>query len=225
MKLSIIIPAHNEAELIEKTVCRIVGKVNIQDYEIIICNDHSTDNTLEIANSIARRFGNIRVLSNDGPKGFGNVIRFGFNNAIGDYVVLMMADLCDDPDTVNSMVPMMDKGYDVVVGSRYIRGGKKINIQNHFKSFCSWGIGFIGWHILRIKTHDSTNAFKMIRRDIIKKINVTSNNFDISLELTVKLYRAGAKMTEVPTIWIDRSEGSSKFNMVVASKRYIRWLK
>ena len=193
-------------------------------YEVLICNDHSTDKTLIVAHALSKKYPNVRVVSNNGEKGFGNVMRFGFKEAKGKYLVPMMADLCDDPKTVNLMYEKIITEYDVVVGSRYIKGGAKKNVQNHFKSACSWGVGFVGWNLQNIKTHDTTNAFKMMRRDKVLKVKPESNNFDISLELTIKLHKLGCKITEVPTVWIDRTEGISKFKIFKVMRRYIRWL-
>jgi dolichol-phosphate mannosyltransferase len=205
--LTIVIPAHNEEGVIEERVRTIIEQVTVPDYEILICNDHSIDNTLEIAKQLAKKRHQVRDLSNTDQRGFGNVMRFGFRHAKGRFVVPMMADLCDDPKTVNRMFLKAMQGYDVIVGSRYIKGGGKRNIQNRFKSFCSWGIGQFGYYIHGIKIHDTTNAFKMVRREALKTIKLTSNNFDISLELTMKLHKKGFKITEVPTVWVDRSDG------------------
>jgi dolichol-phosphate mannosyltransferase len=223
-EVSIVIPAHNEEAILEKTVRSIIAIIDVPSYELLICNDHSTDQTPIIGKHLADEFSQVHILNNTNDKGFGNVVRFGFSQAKGKYVVLMMADLCDDPHTLNVMYKKIQQGYDVVVGSRYIKGGAKRNVQNHFKSFCSWGAGQIGWHFQRISTHDTTNAFKMIRRSALQTIPLTSNTFDISMELTVKLHKKGYKMTEVPTVWTDRSEDLSKFKIVRVAKNYVRWV-
>jgi dolichol-phosphate mannosyltransferase len=224
--LSVIIPARNEESSIGRTVISIwkrLEKINRIKYEILICNDHSTDNTVKTAEKLARKYRNTRVVSNDGKPGFGNVLKFGFTNAKYDFVVPMMADACDDPETLPLMIKKAEEGFDVIVGSRYIEGGKKINVQNQIKSVFSRFAGFICYHVLRINTHDSTNAFKMMRRTAVLSVKSSSNTFDISLELTVKLHKAGFRIAEVPTIWIDRSEGASKFNLVRLTKNYLRW--
>lgn len=154
--------------------------------------------------------------------GFGNVLKFGFSNAKYEYVVPMMADLCDEPKTLLKMIEKA-KYYDVIVGSRYMRGGKKKKVQNHFKSFCSRAVGWFGYYIQGVNTHDTANAFKMMRKSAINSINLTSNTFDISLELTIKLHEKGFKITEIPTVWTDRPEGSSKFRFFKLAKQYLKW--
>jgi dolichol-phosphate mannosyltransferase len=225
ISVSIIIPAYNEEDCIENTVRAVLKEVKIPGYEILICNDHSKDSTLEIAKRLAKEDKRVRVMTNTRDNGFGNVMRFGFENAKGEFVVPMMADLCDDPKTVNKMYEKAKQGYDVVVGSRYIKGGKKKNVHNHFKSFCSWFVGKYGRYIAGVNSHDSTNAFKMMRRQAILDIKPTSNNFDISLEMSLKFHKKGLKITEVPTVWTDRTGGESKFQIYKLYKRYIRWLK
>ncbi|MBD3280482.1 glycosyltransferase [Candidatus Dojkabacteria bacterium] len=221
MKLSVIIPAYNEEECIIQTLAALQAALPKQDVEILVCNDHSTDATAELALHHCKKDSRIRVLTNTENKGFGNVLRFGFSQAKGKFVIPVMADLCDEVSIIPRMLEMATEGYDVVVGSRYIRGGAKKNVQNKFKSFLSWGVGLLGWYLLRLGTHDCTNAFKLMKRDAVRKVKTTGVSFDVSPELTIKLKKLGCKITEIPTIWIDRSAGDSKFFVGRVGKKYI----
>ena len=222
--VTIVMPAHNEESCLKKTVEGVIKGVTIPHYELLICNDHSSDNTLQIATALSKKYPQIRVISNGYDKGFGNVLRFGFDHATGKYVVVMMADACDDPKTVNEMYAKAEQGYDLVIGSRYIKGGGKKNTNDKFKSMLSRSVGLICHIFLGVKSKDGTNAFRMIRRSVLKKIRPVSNHFDLSLETTLKIHRMGYKITEVPTVWIDRSEGETKFNVPKVATRYIRWI-
>ena len=77
--------------------------------------------------------------------------------------------------------------------------------------------------ILGFKTCDSTNAFKMIKRDVLKLIELEAKDFDLSFELTMKLHKKGYKICEVPTVWLDRSKGESKFSMSRTALKYAGW--
>lgn len=224
VNLSIVIPVRNEEDCLESTVKEIIKFVDIANYEILICNDYSIDNTVNIALKLKNKYKQIRIIHNETNSGFGNIVKFGFEHARGKYVVLMMADLCDDPKTINDMYTCIkDDFVDCVVGSRYMEGGNKYNIQNKFKSFCSWFVGFLSYYALGIHTHDASNAFKMVKRRVLDDIRLTSNDFDISFELTIKLWQSDYRITEIPTIWIDRSVGKSKFTVTQVALKYIRW--
>jgi len=185
----------------------------------------AADKTLEIGERLHKRHPEIKVLSNAKDRGFGNVLKFGFSNAKYDYVLPVMADLCDDPNTIPRMISKINEGFDVVVGSRYMKGGNKKNVQNHFKSFISRMAGVYGHIFQGIPTWDTTNAFKIMKKSAINSIELKSNNFDISLEALTKLHKKGYKIAEVPTTWTDRSHGSSKFIIHKVLPRYIRWCK
>jgi dolichol-phosphate mannosyltransferase len=221
MKLTIIIPAHNEEEVLEKTVVSIIDYLKTKDYEILICNDHSTDKTLELAKKLSKKHKQVRYTSNTNDAGFGNALLFGFSQAKSDLVLPMMADLCDDPRTIPLMLEKIDEGYDIVCGSRYMKGGKKIG-ENAFKDFFSRLIGRICRYIIGIKTLDITNAFKMYRKSIFKNITVEKRDFSISMEIPLKAYFKGYRITEVPTAWTTRKVGKSKFNVPKVAPSYFK---
>ena len=225
VSVSIIIPAYNEEATIERTVLSFYKELKKSKiaFEIIICNDHSSDNTKKIGQRLHKKYSQIKVLDNTNERGFGNVYRFGLTKAKNEYILPVMADMCDNPKTIHLMLKKVKEGYDVVVGSRYIKRGGKKNVQNKIKSFLSWGAGFFGYHIQRIPTHDTTNAFKLMKRKAINSIKLKSNGFDISMEATMKLHKKGFSIAEVPTIWTDRSAGTSKFIVHQAIPKYLRW--
>jgi len=221
MKLSVIIPAHNEEENITGVIDRIESLLDLE-YELVIVNDHSTDKTASVVGGLRLRFPNMRLVENPGPKGFANAIKCGFANSKGELVIPVMGDLCDDLATIKIMAGKIEDGYDVVCGSRYMKGGARIG-GSRIKGFFSFFVGRSLKLLIGIPTCDVANAFKMYRKKVIDSINIESKGFEISMELPLKAYYLGHKITEVPTVWRERQMGKSNFKMFNLAPDYWRW--
>lgn len=211
--LSIVIPARNEEENIKETIESLIPHINKEETEIIVVNDHSEDKTEEIVSNLCKKYKFLKIIRNEKEPGFANALKSGFENAIGEYVLPIMADLCDQPETIRKMVEKAKEGYDLVCGSRYTKGGGKIGgpkIQGFFSKF----VGISLYYLIRIPTKDSPNAFKMYRRKILNSLNLKSTGFSISMESCLKFYFSGYKICEVPTIWYGRKKGKSKFRLL-----------
>lgn len=218
-ELTIIIPACNEELSLGQTVDRLQESVKL-DYEIVIVNDHSTDKTKEAALALADKYKNIRVVDNLGPGSFVNALVRGIGNCKSDYFVPVMADLCDDPATINAMYARIREGYDIVVGSRYISGGERIG-GSCWKAFFSNFVGNTLNCLIGIPTRDVPNAFKMYRRSIMEGIEIKARGFEVSAEIPLKAYFLGARIAEVPTVWREREAGKSHFKLFKMGSRYI----
>lgn len=220
MKLSIIIPAHNEQDNIIEVIDKIERFIEIP-YELVVVNDHSTDNTAELLNCLAKKYNNILIVSNNLSQGFANAIKTGFCNARAEVVITIMADLCDDLSTVEEMLEEINAGYDVVCGSRYIKGGARLGgskIKGFFSCFVGWSL----YYLLGIPTHDIANAFKMYRKKIFDSMDIKSKYFEASMEIPLKAYYLGLKITEVPTQWRERQKGKSSFKIFKLLPRYLK---
>ncbi|MDD5109057.1 MAG: glycosyltransferase [Candidatus Omnitrophica bacterium] len=220
MKLSIIVPAHNEEDNIGSLIDKAELILKI-DFELLVVNDHSSDSTASIVLDKMRLFGNVRLIENKLDAGFANALRSGFANASGDLILPLMADLCDDLGTVNIMYNKINEGYDVVCGSRYIKGGARIG-GSKLKGFLSSLAGWSSYYLLGVSTHDIANAFKMYRKGVIGSINIQAKGFEISMELPLKAYYAGFKITETPTKWREREKGKSSFRMFDLIPNYLK---
>lgn len=219
MKLSIVIPAHNEEENIAEVVNKIEQSIDFP-HELVIVNDHSTDATARLLDGLSKQYSNIRLCENKLSRGFANAIRTGFYNASGEALVPIMADLCDDLSTVKIMLDKIDAGYDVVCGCRYIKGGLRLG-GSKIKGFFSCFAGRSLFFLLGLPTHDIANAFKMYKTGVIKAIDIKSRGFEISMELALKAYYLRFKITEVPTIWKEREKGKSSFKMLRLLPSYL----
>jgi len=215
--VSIIVPARNEQDTIKQTLEGIFSKITFKNFEVIIVNDNSTDRTFETATGFKNKYKNLKVINNE-KKGFGTALMTGFKNAGYDYVVPVMADLCDEVSDINKMFELT-KDYDIICGSRYMKAGKVV-LAVPFKGNVSKFTGLLFNRIIGLPTKDATNAFKMYKKEIFDKIKIDNDNFSISLEIPVKAYFAGYKITEIPTKWTGRKVGKSKFKFLNQAPKY-----
>jgi dolichol-phosphate mannosyltransferase len=221
MNLSIIIPAHNEEANIRDIIDGVEYCVRIP-HELIVVNDHSQDQTSSIVEQLRKNYANIKLVDNILDKGFANAIKTGFNNAGSEAVVPVMADLCDDLSTIQIMLEKINAGYDIVCGSRYIKGGLRTG-GSKVKGFFSYFVGRSLFYLLGIPTHDIANAFKMYKKKVVDSVSIQSTGFEISMEIPLKAYYLGFRITEVPTAWRERSKGKSSFRMFRLSRSYLKW--
>ncbi len=220
MTITLVIPAHNEEEVIAVTIKSIEEELNL-NYEIVVVNDYSVDNTAVIVKDLIQQYSNLRLVDNDTDRGFANALRKGFSVSNSDLIIPVMADLCDDPRTIKDMYIKSLEGFDIVSGSRYTKGGTKI-VGPLIQSLSSRFVGCSLKYLLGIPTSDVSNSFKCIRRSVLNAIKLESKGFEISMEITLKAYFAGFRIAEVPTTWRGRSIGKSKFYLFKVAPRYIK---
>jgi glycosyltransferase involved in cell wall biosynthesis len=220
--LSIVVPVYNEGDNILKTLSEI--KDNIKLYNnIYIVYDFNEDTTLKALKRIDLKNYKISLLRNKYGKGALNAIKTGIEESVDDVVLVVMADLSDDLSVVDKMFDLIKNGYDVVCGSRYMKGGAQLGGPK-FKGLLSRLAGISLHYLTGIPTHDVTNSFKMYRKSALKNINIqSSGGFEIGMEITVKTFLNGGKITEVPSTWKDRSEGKSNFKLFRWLPKYIKW--
>jgi len=216
-------PAYNEEESITDTVDQIeeaFGKVNI-DHEILIVNDNSKDGTLAVLVALAEKYPSVRYETNHGPNGFGYAVRYGLERFSGDCVAVMMADLSDSPyDLIRYYTTMLEGNYDCVFGSRFIKGGKVIDYP-FVKKVINRIANLIIRMVMRIKYNDTTNAFKLYKREVIEGVKpILSPHFNLTIELPLKAIIRGYSYTVVPNSWTNRKYGVSKLKIKEMGSRY-----
>ncbi|HPS26938.1 MAG TPA: glycosyltransferase family 2 protein [Bacteroidales bacterium] len=223
MKLSIVIPAYNEAESISKTIEQLeLALRDAQiDHEIFVVNDNSKDDTIEILEKLREKYPCLRFETNQGPNGFGYAVRYGLERFSGDCVAIMMADLSDSPgDLIRFYKTMVDGNYDCVFGSRFIKGGKLIDYPVT-KKIINRLANFIIRIVMRIKYNDATNAFKLYKRHAIEGVKpFLSPHFNLTIELPLKAIIRGYSYTVVPNSWQNRKFGESKLKIREMGSRY-----
>ncbi len=220
--ITIVAPVKNEKDNIAWTIKKIEKEVE-PEYEILIVYDSDNDNTLPIAKKLQKNYKNIRLIKNDYGPGALNATLKGFDQAKGNILVMMAVDRTDDPETINRMYEKIKEGYDVVCPTRYSMGGKKI-VKTSLKTVLSHLSGISTPYILGIPTSDLTYSYKMFNKKILKNLKIESQGgFEFAEELLIKAHFLGYKVCEVPTVWIDRTHGTSKFKLFKWLPRYIYW--
>jgi dolichol-phosphate mannosyltransferase len=217
-------PVYNEAENVPALLERLAADVSVP-FELVVIYDRDDDNTLPVL-AVLRpqtRFP-IRCVKNHYGRGALNAVKTGLEVANGTAVAVIMADLADDLRTVDRMYALVEEdGYDLVVGSRYMRGGKQIGgplLKGWLSRLAGWS-----FHLLTgIPTCDITNNFKMYRASFVHAVTIESEaGFEIAMELTVKAYAGGYRIIEIPSTWTDRVAGTSRFQLWKWIPHYLRW--
>lgn len=228
MKVSFIIPLHNEEKNCQSAISRIVkfSKLNHLSYEIIPVDDRSTDSTGKILRNIARKNHFIKpIFRKDDYKQKGNTmgkaLMEGTEKAKGDFVIWTMGDLADSVKTYKDILNKLQNNYDLVFGSRYMPGGSRGNLDA-LKAFLSSSGTQLARILFHVPVHDITNAFRGFRRNIIKKVNLIEPGFAISPEFAIKAHQKGFKLGEVPTVYTNRVEGVSNFKLFQMIKSYLQ---
>lgn len=220
MKLTIVIPAHNEEENISQAVKRVEQGLKLE-HSLVVVNDHSTDSTRQIVEGLQKVYPNISLVDNLKGPGFANAIKAGFDATTTEAVIPVMADSCDDTEIIRLMFDKLNDGYDVVCGSRYITGGARLG-GSRLKGFLSSLAGSSLHYLLGIPTRDIANAFKMYRKKVIEAIEIESSGFEISMEIPLKAFYLGFRITELPTVWRERQKGKSSFKIFKLLPRYLK---
>jgi dolichol-phosphate mannosyltransferase len=224
MKLSVVIPAHNEAECITETLSRLAEHLTAEsiEYEILVINDSSSDDTESVLARASREIHGVRYLNNPASSGFGMAVRYGLENFEGDAVAVYMADGSDRPeDLLRFWQTLVDRDVDCVFGSRFIRGGRIVDYP-----FLKLIINRLANHLIRLffglRYNDVTNAFKLYRRPVIEGLKpFLSPHFNLTVELPLKAIVRGYSYAVVPNEWINRKSGVSKLRIQEMGSRYL----
>lgn len=224
MKLSIVIPAHNEEGCIKNTIDALFTKLTEEsiDHEILVINDNSSDETEEILRSLRSTIPSLRYINNKPPNGFGFAVRCGLDNFKGDAVCVYMADASDRPeDLVEFYRTMQREKVECVFGTRWSKSARvydypmfKLILNRLANAFIQTLFGF--------RYNDTTNAFKMYQRHVIDGLKpFLSHHFNLTVELPLKAMIRGYTYAIVPNDWINRTTGVSKLKIKEMGSRYL----
>ncbi len=221
MKLSIIIPIRNEESLIKKVIEQLQTKLKSLNYEIIFINDFSSDNTAQTTKELIKNLPKINIYEND-RKGLGGAIIQGINKSTGEAVCIMMSDLSDSIDDLETYYNIIkNENYDAVFGSRFIHGSKVVDYPKK-KFILNRIFNFITKLLFFSDYNDFTNAFKIYKKDaLLKTFPLVSESFNIFLELPLKIISRKMKYKIIPISWVNRKEGLSKFDIKELRAKYL----
>lgn len=221
LSLDILLPIYHEEENIERVLngIRLHVKTPHRVYAIFY---NKKDPTIPAVERIMKTDKSIIPIISKGT-GLGNQLRTGFKIAKAPILTIMMSDLSDDPRDIDKMVKKINQGFDIVGGSRYSDRGRRIGGSKLKAALSFWGCRTLVW-FTGIPTYDATNAFKTFRSELLHAVKpISKSGYELTLELTVKAYMQGYKITEVPTIWKERDKGYSKFKLFTFMPKYLRW--
>jgi len=223
MKLSVVIPAHNEESSINSTVGAIAERLEQEqiDYEIVVVDDDSTDGTAAALQSLSAGNGRIRYLRSPYERGFGLAVRAGLDAFTGDCVAIVMADGSDDPADLVAYYRLLDAGYECAFGSRFMSGGGVRGypiVKLFINRFVNAGIRLLFGH----GYNDTTNAFKAYKREVIENIQpLLSHHFNLTVEIPLKAVVRGHSYAIIPISWTQRRAGTSQLNLQEMGSRYL----
>jgi len=231
-----IVPTYNERE----NLARLVGRLRALpgDIHLLIVDDGSPDGTGAIADAIAACDPHVHVLHRVSKLGLGTAYRAGFRDGIAqgyDYVCTMDADFSHSPESLPALLDLAASGYDLVIGSRYVRGGAVVG-SPPLRKFISYAANALAHTLLDVAARDCTAGFRCYRRQVLETIDleaIFSSGYSFLIEMAFLVERAGFRIGEVPITFVNRTEGASKINkreiykamytIVRLRTRYLPW--
>ena len=219
--LSIIVPVRNESNIINEVFDYFLNNLKDIKYEVLIINDFSDDDTFDKCKKLVSETENFRIFDNK-KKGLGGALNLGINEAKGDYISIMMADLSDDIEDLKRYNKIIQQeNFDAILGSRFMRDSKvtgypiqKLILNRIFNFFVS--IVFLN------KYNDYTNAFKMYKKKTLVEIMpLISESFNIFLEIPLKIISRNYRYKIISINWIGRKKGESKFKIKELGAKYL----
>jgi len=223
VKLSVVIPARNEARNISATLAALQSRLDAEslDYEIIVVDDGSTDATPQILRELAHASARVLPIHNPGPNGFGRAVRRGIDAITGDAVVICMADGSDDPEDVLRYYRVLRDEAECAFGSRFAPGAR-VHDYPRFKlvvnRLANWFIKLL----FRLDYDDVTNAFKGYRTYVLHGCQpLLSPHFNLTVELPLKAIVRGYSYKVLPITWRNRRFGVSALHLEEQGSRYL----
>jgi dolichol-phosphate mannosyltransferase len=221
-RASIVVTAYNEGEEIVACLDRILEGVKLP-CEVLVVYDSPEDTTAPWVEKYAREDGRVVPTLNTFGRGPAYAIRYGFAMAQAPVVVVTMADGCDDPQQIDALVRLVERGVVVAAASRYSRGGQQVGGPLLKRSMSRAAGLSLAW-LARVGTRDATNSFKAYDRSFVQDVGIDSDaGFEVGLELVAKARRLRLPVAELPTIWLDRTFGASNFKIRAWLPRYLHW--
>jgi dolichol-phosphate mannosyltransferase len=213
VQATVCLPTYNERENVERMVRALVA----EGVHVLVIDDNSPDGTGEIADRLAAELDAVDVLHRERKEGLGPAYLAGFRHALADGAELVLEMDCDfshEPRDVLRLVDEAEKGADLVLGSRYVPGGRIPN-WGLLRRFISRGGCVYAQIWLQTRVRDLTGGFKCYRRRVLETIDleaIDAKGYAFQIETTYRTLRKGFRVVEVPITFVDREEGGSKMS-------------
>ena len=216
MQATVCLPTYNEKENVEKMVRALVAL----GVRVLVIDDASPDGTGAVADRLADELEAVSVLHRERKEGLGPAYLAGFRHALADGAELVLEMDCDfshDPEDVPRLIATAEEGADLVLGSRYVPGGRIPN-WGLLRRFISRGGCIYAQLWLQTRLRDLTGGFKCYRRGVLETIDldaIESKGYAFQIETTYRTVRKGFRVVEVPITFVDREEGGSKMSRAI----------
>lgn len=205
------------------TLRGIVEQTHVRPLEVLVVHDFDEDTTVPVVKRMQTDMPELRLYRNTLGRGVLNAMKAGLRAARAPYVLVTMGDASDDPADIDAMYAQARAGADVVAGSRYMSGGRQLGgplLKRTMSRTAGLSLHFLGG----LPIHDATSNYRLYSKRLLNQVTIESKGgFELGLELTVKAYRLGMKVAEVPTTWRDRTAGQSRFRLWNWLPRYLHW--
>jgi dolichol-phosphate mannosyltransferase len=215
LKSIVIVPTYNEAENIRLLVADILSLPAPVD--VVVVDDNSPDGTGQIADNLASTYPAVHVVHRPGKQGLGTAYKAGFRYGLErDYerILTMDADFSHPPGDIPAMIERSRADADLVIGSRYVRGGGTHGCSLP-RQVLSWGANAFAKTVLGLQAMDCTAGFRCYRRQVLESIDldaVLSNGYSFLIEMLYRCQRRGWRVGEVPILFENRRRGASKIS-------------
>lgn len=223
MKLSVVIPARNEADSIGP-VLHALHRALVEaaiPHELLVVNDNSRDRTATVLTELEAELPTLRHVDNAPPNGFGLAVRAGLERASGDVVAVVMADGSDSPEDLVRFYRKIGEGYDCVFGSRFVPGAAVVDYPP-FKLWLNRAFNTGIRVLFGLRYNDVTNAFKMYRIEVVHGLKpFLSHHFNLTVELPLKAIVRGYSYAVLPNRWRNRTAGASSLKLKEMGSRYL----
>ena len=219
LRATICLPTYNELANLERMVRTLQPLLRDGD-RILVIDDASPDGTGEVADRLAAELGFVDVLHRERKEGLGPAYLAGFREALANGAELVLEMDCDfshDPNDVPRLIAAAEEGADVVLGSRYVRGGG-VTDWGLVRRLISRGGSIYTEAFLRMGVKDPTGGFKCFRRTVLETIDlgaITAKGYAFQIETTYRAKRAGFRIAEIPILFSDRELGHSKMSRAI----------
>jgi dolichol-phosphate mannosyltransferase len=223
MKATVCLPTYNERENLEKMV-RALGTHGV---DVLVIDDASPDGTGEIADRLAAELDYVQVLHRAHKEGIGRAYIAGFERVLAgdsELVLEMDCDFSHDPADVPRLIAACEAGADLALGSRYVPGGGTRN-WGLVRRLISWGGSFYARILLGVRIRDLTGGFKCFRRRVLETIDldaIESKGYAFQIETTYRALREGFHVQEIPIVFVDRTEGTSKMSRAIVLEAMLK---
>lgn len=226
-KIFIILPTYNEKENISRLIKELF-ELNLPPLNILVVDDNSPDGTGKIVEDLKARYNNLDILHRQKKMGLGRAYIDAFRIVLAkgaDIIIHMDVDFSHDPKYLKDLLTKI-QDYDLVLGSRYVKGGGIAN-WNHLRRLISRLGNLYAQLVLNLPVKDLTGGFKCYRRHALESINLdelSSIGFSFMIETTYKTYQRGFVIKEIPIIFTERRLGKSKFNLKIIFESFFKVL-